>query len=134
MMRTITLEVPRKLESNETIAPNTKQITVLVTADLKVTIDTGERKIEDLPLVDVTKTLQPLLADLKTDRIVFVDFEGAVPWGAVVSTMDSVRRVAADQLRSQDPNSGNDPIDIKVALKMKDDKDKAGAEGGADTQ
>ncbi|HVK76078.1 MAG TPA: biopolymer transporter ExbD [Kofleriaceae bacterium] len=124
MMRTITLEVPRKInEQTEQVASTTKQITVLVKSDLSVTLNTGDRELE-IAFTDLTKELVPLLQDRKTDKLVFVDFEPQVKWGDVVATMDSVRRVAADQLRKQDPNSGADPIDIKVALKMKDDKDK----------
>ncbi len=121
MMRTITLEVPRKLNDATEVAANTKQITVLVRRDLTVMLNTGDREIE-IPMIELTKTLVPLLQERKTDKLVFVDFEEAVPWGEVVSAMDSIRRVAADQARQQDPNSGTDPIDIKVALKMKEEE------------
>jgi biopolymer transport protein ExbD len=121
MMRTITLEVPRKIDELRETPPVSKQITVLVRRDLTIVLNTGDREIE-IPMVELTKTLVPLLQDRKTDKLIFVDFEDAVPWGEVVATMDSIRRVAADQLRNQDPNSGADPIDIKVALKMKDEE------------
>ena len=124
MMRTITLEVPRKLTDQEYTPATTKTITVMVKPDLMVTVNNGDRDIE-VPMVELTKTLVPLLQDRKTDKLVFVDFDDKVPWGEVVECMDSVRRVAGDQARQQDPNSGADPIDIKVALKMKEDaKDK----------
>ena len=42
----------------------------------------------------------------------FVDFEPEVPWSAVVSTMDTIRSLAADVNHDE----------IKVALKVKDDK------------
>lgn len=121
MMRTITLEVPRKLDELREAAPTSKQITVVVRRDLTVVLNNGDRDIE-IPMTELTKTLSPMLQDRKTDKLVFVDFEEPVPWGEVVAAMDSIRRVAADQLRNQDPNSGADPIDIKVALKMKDEE------------
>jgi len=120
MMRTITLEIPRKLDAPHEEAP-TKQISVLVKADLSITLNTGEKEV-DINAVDLAKNLQPLLAEKKTDKIVFVDFEDPVPWSETVAIMDSVRSVAGDQLKNVDPSSGDDPIDIKVALKMKEDK------------
>jgi biopolymer transport protein ExbD/biopolymer transport protein TolR len=47
MMRTITLEVPRKLESNE-ISATTSQIAILMKADLSITINDGSKDI-DIP-------------------------------------------------------------------------------------
>jgi len=121
MMRTITLEVPRKIMDIEDPTAASKQITVLVKADLSITLNTGEKEV-DIAATDLAKTLEPLLADKKTDKIVFVDFEDPVPWGETVTIMDSIRGLAADQLENIDPSSGEDPIDIKVALKMKEDK------------
>lgn len=111
MMRTITLEVPRKMETNEESAQASKQITILVKADLSVTINNGERDIE-IPGTDLAKTLRPLLEEKKADKLVFVDFEDQVEWKETVAIMDSVRSLAADTEHN----------DIKVALKMKEDK------------
>jgi len=111
MMRTITLEVPRKIQSNEDPTVAARQITVVVKADLSVTLNNGEKDIE-VPVAEIAKTLRPLLEDKKTDKLVFVDFEDPVPWGNTVEIMDTIRSVAADP----------DHNDIKVALKMKDDK------------
>jgi len=43
---------------------------------------------------------------------VFVDFEDGVPWNAVVTTMDSIRSLAADVNHD----------DVKVALKIKEEQ------------
>jgi len=111
MMRTITLEVPRKIQDFEDPTAASKQITVLVKADLSVVLNNGEKDIE-IPGTDLAKTLRPMLEDKKADKLVFVDFEDQVEWNQVVAIMDSVRSLAAD----------TDHNDIKVALKMKEDK------------
>jgi biopolymer transport protein TolR len=119
MMRTITLEVPRKLDANE-ISATTNQISVLMKADLSITINDGSKDVE-IPGTDLAKTLRPMLEEKKTDKIVFVDFEDAVPWREVVTVMDTVRSLAGAEAKKQDPNSNSDPNPIKVALKMKEE-------------
>jgi biopolymer transport protein TolR len=111
MMRTITLEVPRKIQDFEdpTVV---KQITVLVKADLTVVVNNGEKDLEPIQATELAKTLRPFLDDKKAEKLVFVDFEDPVPWANTVEIMDSVRSLAADTEHN----------DIKVALKMKEDK------------
>jgi hypothetical protein len=96
-------------------------------ADLQIKISDGTKPIENVepfPGTDLATKLRPLLEDKKTDKIVFVDFEDPVPWREVVVTMDTIRSLAGAEAKRQDPNSNSDPNPIKVALKMKDDKDK----------
>jgi biopolymer transport protein TolR len=121
MMRTITLEVPRKITDMEDPTVASKQITVVMRADLSVVINDGAKDVE-IPGTDLAKTLRPMLEEKKTDKIVFVDFEDPVPWREVVVVMDTVRSLAGEEGRRQDPNSSADPNPIKVALKMKEDK------------
>ncbi len=111
MMRTITLEVPRKIQDFEDPTVASRQITILVKADLSVMLNNGEKETE-IKMVEIAKTLRPMLEDKKTDKLVFVDFEDQVEWNQVVAIMDSVRSLAAD----------TDHNDIKVALKMREDK------------
>ena len=70
MMRTITIEVPRKLTDQE-VAADPKSITVTVRADLMVEIDNTERVVTG-PATEVAAKLRPLLAG-KEDKVVFVD-------------------------------------------------------------
>jgi biopolymer transport protein TolR len=121
MMRTITLEVPRKIDAHEDPTAASKQITVLMKADLTLTINDGS-KDTDIQAIELAKTMQELLKDKKTEKIVFVDFEDPVQWQHVVVTMDTIRSVAGAEAKKQDPNSNADPNPIKVALKMKEDK------------
>lgn len=108
MMRTITLEVPRKLDDRTEEPPNTKSITITVKADLSVDIDNSERVVT-CPAIEVGTQLQPMLEG-KTDKLVFVDFEDPVPWEQVVLLMDQVRSVAKDKEHNE----------VKVALKIRD--------------
>jgi hypothetical protein len=71
---------------------------------------------KDTPILsaDLAKTLRPKLEAMHsgTEKVVFVDFEDAVPWNLVVSTMDTIRSIATDVNHDE----------IKVALKVKEDQ------------
>jgi biopolymer transport protein TolR len=117
MMKMETLEVPRKIQDNEEPDPNAVQLTVKfglnsTGAGGTVVFNDGE-KDATLPFTDLTNTLQPKLAGLKsgTDKVVFVDFDDNVKWGDVVHGMDTIRSIATDI----------DHDEIKVALKVKED-------------
>jgi len=115
MMKMETLEVPRKInQETEMPDPNASQLTIKVKADLSVVFNDGN---VDTPIqaVDLAKTLRPKLEALTAaDKVVFVDFDDAVPWAQVISTMDTVRSLAADVNHD----------DIKVALKVKEEEQK----------
>ena len=110
LMKRVTLEVPRKLDVETEQIPSGKTITVLIKADLTVIVNDGTKDIS-IQGVDLAKTLRPLIEEKRTDKIVFVDFEDPVPWGEVVTMMDTVRSLAEDENHD----------DVKVALKLKDD-------------
>lgn len=115
MMKMETLEVPRKIDQEKEMPdPNASQLTVKVKADLTVVFNDGN---VDTPIqaIDLAKTLRPKLEALTaTDKVVFVDFDDAVPWAQVISTMDTVRSLAADVNHDE----------IKVALKVKEEEQK----------
>lgn len=113
MMKMETLEVPRKLDDiNEMPDPNASQLTIIVKKDGSLTFNDGDK---DIPIqaVDLAKTLRPKLEAMHagTEKVVFVDFEPEVLWKDVVTTMDSIRSLAADVNHDE----------IKVALKVKDE-------------
>jgi biopolymer transport protein ExbD len=116
MMKMETLEVPRKIDQEKEMPdPNASQLTVKIKADLTVVFNDGN---VDTPIqaVDLAKTLRPKLEALtSTDKVVFVDFDDAVPWKEVITTMDTVRSLAADVNHDE----------IKVALKVKEEEQKA---------
>jgi biopolymer transport protein TolR len=110
-MRSLTIEVPRKLDQNEDTSVASKQITVLVRADNSIKIQNGPESIELTNRFELAKTLRPLIEARRTEKVVFVDFEDPVLYGETVSTMDTIKSVGAE----------------KVALKIRDD-DQAGAQ------
>lgn len=113
MMKMVTLEVPRKIDTTmEEPDPNAANFTVLVKADGTITFNDGDKE-EALQAIDLASRLRPRLEKLKSDKVVFVDFEDGVKWSAVVLTMDSIRALAAD--------SNHD--EVKVALKVKEATD-----------
>jgi len=116
MMKMETLNVPRKLDDqNEMPDPNASQLTIKVKASGEFAFNDGSSE-NDTPIqqVDIAKTLRPKLdaMNASNDKVVFVEFEDAVPWNVVVTTMDTIRSLAADVNHD----------DIKVALKVKEDK------------
>lgn len=115
MMKMETLEVPRKIDNEKEMPdPNASQLTVKVKADLSVVFNDGN---VDTPIqaIDLAKTLRPKLeAMTTTEKVVFVDFDDAVPWSSVISTMDTVRSLASDVNHDE----------IKVALKVKEEEAK----------
>lgn len=114
MMKMETLEVPRKLNEQIEVS-DTTPLTVKVMTDLRIVFNDGGNDVT-IQAADLAKTLRPKLEAMHmgTDKVVFVDFEDAVPWKEVVATMDTVRSLAADV----------DHDEIKVALKVRDDQPK----------
>jgi biopolymer transport protein TolR len=116
MMKMETLNVPRKLDDqNEMPDPNASMLTIKVKNDLSVGFNDGSTE-NDMPIqaVDIAKTLRPKLEAMNAsqEKVVFVEFEEMVPWSDVVTTMDTIRSLAADVNHDE----------IKVALKVKEEK------------
>jgi biopolymer transport protein TolR len=117
MMKMETLTVPRKLDDmNEMPDPNASQLTIKVKGDLSVSFNDGSSE-NDMPIqaTDIAKLLRPKLEAMNAnqEKVVFVQFDEAVPWSEVVSTMDTVRSLASDVNHDE----------IKVALKVKEDRE-----------
>ena len=115
MMKMETLTVPRKIDDTQEMPdPNASQLTIKVKADLSVAFNDGLSE-QDTPIqaVDIAKLLRPKLEAMTQgqDKVVFVEFEDAVPWNEVVMTMDTVRSLASDINHDE----------IKVALKVKEE-------------
>jgi len=116
MMKMETLEVPRKLDDqNEMPDPNASLLTIKIKADLSVIFNDGDRD-QPIQAADMVRTLRPKLEakHSTTEKVVFVEFEDPVPWNQVVTTMDTIRSLAADVNHDE----------IKVALKVKEDQPK----------
>jgi biopolymer transport protein TolR len=114
MMKMETLEIPRKINDQEAPDPNATMLTVKVKASGDI-VFTDNDKETSIAAADLLRTLRPRLegaAARGAERVIFVDFDDPVPWGTVVSTMDSIRSLAADVNHDE----------VKVALKLKEDK------------
>jgi biopolymer transport protein ExbD len=110
MTKVETLEVPRKLGEGE--VSETRPLTLKVKNDLSIGFNDGSSELDvSINAVDIARMLRPKLEATATDKVVFVEFEDAVPWSEVVGTMDAIRSLASDPNRDE----------VKVALKVAED-------------
>ncbi|MEO7731520.1 MAG: biopolymer transporter ExbD, partial [Kofleriaceae bacterium] len=113
MMKMETLEIPRKITENEAPDPNATMLTIKVRATGDIVLSENEKETPILA-ADMMRLLRPKLeavAARGNERVIFVDFEDAVLWSQVVTTMDSIRSLASDVNHD----------DVKVALKVKEE-------------
>jgi len=113
MMKMETLNVPRKIDNDKEMPdPNASQLNIKVEASLDLTFNDGS-KDELIKMADLARVLRPKLEALRTgtEKVVFVDFAGSVPWTHVVQAMDTIRGLATDDNHD----------DIKIALKIKEE-------------
>jgi biopolymer transport protein TolR len=119
MMKMETLEIPRKLEDNETVADqNAVMITITLNPGGSVTFDENGKETQ-INVADLLSTLRPKLENWRSsgEKVVFINFHNDIEWGEVISTMDTVRTLATDVNHDE----------IKVALKIKEDPAEAAA-------
>jgi biopolymer transport protein ExbD len=119
MMKMETLEIPRKLEDNETVADqNAVMLTVTLNPGGSVTFDENGKE-QQINVADLLTTLRPKIENWRSsgEKVVFVNFHPEIEWGDVVATMDSIRSLATDANHDE----------IKVALKIKEDPADAAA-------
>jgi len=113
MMQMETLEVPRKIDDKKTPDPNAMMITVKVKVTLDMVLSEND-KDTSIAAGDLARTLRPKIEEVAkrgNERVIFVDFDDAVPWMNVVQTMDQIRSLASDANHDE----------VKVALKVKED-------------
>lgn len=116
MMKMETLQIPRKLDQNtEVVESNLGMLTIFVKPDLSIDFSDGLSETPTpIAASDMVRTLKPKLeamANAGQVKVVFVDFDKAVPWREVVNTMDTIRSLAADINKDE----------VKVALKVKEE-------------
>ena len=114
MMKMETLEIPRKITDTEAPDPNATLLTIKVKTSGDM-VFTDNDKEQSILAADLLRTLRPRLeaaAARGAERVIFVDFDDGVLWANVVTTMDSIRSLAADVNHDE----------VKVALKLKEDK------------
>jgi biopolymer transport protein ExbD len=118
MMKMETLQIPRKIQENEAPDQNATMLTVRVKAGGDVIIVDNDKESPAFPRADLLRRLRgEVLPKLQAasargvEKVMFVDFEDPVPWGDVVSTMDSIRSLATDTNHDE----------VKVALKVREE-------------
>ncbi|HEX4417653.1 MAG TPA: biopolymer transporter ExbD [Kofleriaceae bacterium] len=113
MMKMETLEIPRKITDTEAPDPNSTLLTVKVrvTGELVFSDNDKETVIQPPDLMSMLRPKLEAAAARGAERVIFVDFEDGVLWAQVVTTMDSIRSLAADVNHDE----------VKVALKLKED-------------
>jgi biopolymer transport protein TolR len=113
MMKMESLEIPRRIQENEAPDPNAMMLTVKVKVSGDMVLSENDKETP-VAAAELARALRPKLEEVAkraADRVVFVDFDDAVPWANVVSTMDSIRSLAADVNHDE----------VKVALKVKEE-------------
>ena len=113
MMKMESLDIPRKITENETPDPNAIMLTVKVKVTLDMVLSEND-KDTSIAAGDLARTLRPKIEEVAkrgNERVIFVDFDDAVPWMNVVQTMDQIRSLASDANHDE----------VKVALKVKED-------------
>jgi len=114
MMKMETLQIPRKIDTDkEMVDRDAVMLVIKVKASGDLVFSENEKETPILA-PDMVRTLRPKLeaiASRGNERVVFVDFDDTVAWGTVVSTMDTIRSIAADVNHD----------DVKVALKVKEE-------------
>jgi biopolymer transport protein ExbD len=118
MMKMETLEIPRKLEENQTVDEKAVMITITLNPGGSVTFDENGKETQ-INVNDLLSTLRPKLENWTSpgEKVVFVHFHNDIEWNDVVTTMDSIRSLATDANHDE----------IKVALKIKEDPADAAA-------
>jgi len=111
MLHQETLAIPRT--SDELTEPE-PSVTVFVKPDLSLELtDVASEQPVTIMAADLSTALRPQLAKMTGTKVVFVDFDPAVPWREAVDTVDRIRSVASDREHDE----------IKVALKVKVEPD-----------
>ena len=112
LMQKITIEIPRKMDSDE--VSFAKNITITGKADGTIVLNDGTSD-QIVRRVDLAGLLTELLNDSMKEKKVFVDFEDLLPYSEAISIMDTVKSVGK---AAGEKGSGF----VEIALKMREKK------------
>jgi biopolymer transport protein TolR len=102
-MRMITIEVPRQADEHEDTTAASRQIVLKVNADGTIVLSDGSSE-QTINRVELAQTLRPMLAERRTEKVVFVDFDDGVGYGDAVSVMDTVKGSGAEKIALKTPD------------------------------
>ena len=118
LMRNLTIEIPRKLEADEVVIPDSTTITVCGKADGSILVSDGTTD-QSINRIALARTLAPLVKDKQAgQKRIFVDFEDAVNYTDAVSIMDTVHSMG--KLVDNEEKRKQGVRDMKIALKLRD--------------
>ncbi len=126
VMRTISLEVPRKAEQFETLSDPSKPILVCRLPNNSIRFDPGTGDSNKIDAGALSDALKPVLESRRaraSDERVFIDFHPKVQWQDVVDTIDRVRALGEDN--TEDPTKRYEQV--KIALRKRDVNDGEGS-------
>ncbi len=89
MMRNLEVEIPPEPDDHPVVAT---QVIIKAMVDGTIEISDGVNK-EVIQRTQLAKELRNRLASVSSDKRVFVDFDDHVPWGQVVSIMDTAKGI-----------------------------------------
>jgi biopolymer transport protein TolR len=112
MLMHITVEIPRKLTDEEVVASSTTQITLTGNPDGSIDLDDGSGKV-GVTRPELAKTLRGMVDKIKSERVVFIDFDDSWLYSDVVSIMDTIKSMGKDA-------AGLETNPVKVALKLRE--------------
>jgi biopolymer transport protein ExbD len=104
----IPIEVPP--EAGPNVVSPISPIVLFGKLDGTVELDDGTGTTRSVNRVDLARTIRPMMEALKTDRVVFVDFEADLAYADVISIMDTVKAMGKDA-------TGQDVNPVRLALK-----------------
>lgn len=90
MMRNLEVEIPPEPDDHPVVAST--QVIIKAMVDGTIEISDGVNK-EVIQRTQLAKQLRNRLASVSSDKRVFVDFDDHVPWGQVVSIMDTAKGI-----------------------------------------
>jgi biopolymer transport protein TolR len=102
-LRLITIEVPRQADENEDVSVASRQIVLTLKADGTIVLSDGSQE-QQINRVELAATLRPMLAERRTEKVVFVEFEDEVGYGDAVSVMDTVKGSGAEKVALKTPD------------------------------
>lgn len=94
-MRTLSVEVPRKLDCGPSAPPDRLEMSIRADGSIKL-IDRHE--VVEFYRMELAHVLQPRLSERAPGRVVYVDFALGMSYGDVVSVMDTIRGVGGEQI------------------------------------
>jgi biopolymer transport protein ExbD len=112
LMRNISLEIPPELEEDEIPAEQSGDpVTVCAKLDGSIIVAEGTAE-QAVNRAELANAVRPMLEAKQTERVVFVDFENALPYADAVAVLDTLKGIE---------RGPDEPLVDKLAMTTRDD-------------